>query len=108
LGAKHAHERRVRTEACHKVKRLISKIEAAPPLPVVNRPCSEPGESYRKWRRDYGDSGWETAFRNRYEKEMIKRFDTHFYVGTLHQYPDTWIIVGLFYPQLREQGRLFA
>jgi hypothetical protein len=39
---------------------------------------------------------------------MIERFDTHFYVGTLHQYPDTWIIVGLFYPQLRKQGRLFA
>jgi hypothetical protein len=24
-------------------------------------------------------------------------YDTHFYVGTLNQYPNAWIIVGLFY-----------
>jgi hypothetical protein len=68
----------------------------------------EMGESYRKWRRDYGENGWEAAFKKRYEKEMIGRFDTHFYVGTLHQYPDTWIIVGLFYPLHRKQYSLFA
>ena len=52
--------------------------------------------------------GVEAAFKKRYEKEMIERFDTHFYVGTLHQYPDTWIIVGLFYPLIRKQDSLFA
>jgi hypothetical protein len=67
----------------------------------------EMGESYRKYRREYGDTGWEAAFRNRYEREMIERFDTHFYVGTLHQYPDTWIIVGLFYPLPVRQTKLF-
>lgn len=58
----------------------------------------EIGESYRQWRKQYGDSGWEAKFRERYERDMIDRLDTHFYVGTLHSHPGTWIIVGLFYP----------
>jgi hypothetical protein len=57
----------------------------------------EMGQSYRSWKRKYGDD-WEAAFRNRYEQEMISKYDTHFYVGTIHQYPNAWIIVGLFYP----------
>jgi hypothetical protein len=56
----------------------------------------EMGQSYRKWSRKYSD--WTVPFRQRYEDEMINRFDTHFFVGTLHQYPSAWIIVGLFYP----------
>ncbi|MGH9344014.1 MAG: hypothetical protein ACRD19_09665 [Terriglobia bacterium] len=57
----------------------------------------EMGQSWRKWKAEYGDS-WEAKFRQRYETEMIKKYDTHFYVGTVHQHPSTWIIVGLFYP----------
>lgn len=57
----------------------------------------EMGEAWRKWRSDYGDS-WEAAFRRRFEEEMINKNDTHFFVGTMHQHPDVWIIVGLFYP----------
>lgn len=57
----------------------------------------EMGESWRKWSKDYGDD-WESKFRQRYETEMIERNDTHFYVGTVHQHPHTWIVVGLFYP----------
>jgi hypothetical protein len=55
------------------------------------------GQSYRKWKADYGDE-WEAKFRQRYETEMIQKNDTHFYVGTLHVHPHVWIIVGLFYP----------
>ena len=29
---------------------------------------------------------------------MIFEDDTHFYVGTVRHHPNTWIIVGLFYP----------
>jgi len=58
----------------------------------------EMGQSWRRWRDQYG-AGWEAAFRHRYEKEMIDKNDTHFYVGTVHQHPHTWIIVGLFYPR---------
>lgn len=57
----------------------------------------EMGQSYRTWRAKYGDD-WESKLRQKYEHEMINRFDTHFFVGTLHQFPGTWIIVGLFYP----------
>ena len=60
----------------------------------------ELGESYRSWVRRYGAANWERYFRQRYEDEMIHKNDTHFYVGTLHQHPATWIIVGLFYPRL--------
>ena len=27
-----------------------------------------------------------------------KKYDTHFFVGTIHGHPHTWIIIGLFYP----------
>jgi hypothetical protein len=63
----------------------------------------EIGESWRKWHKTYGNR-WEAKFRQRYEKEMIEKFDTHFYVGTIHQYPSTWIIVGLFYPPFSPRG----
>lgn len=63
----------------------------------------EMGESYRKWKAEYGDQ-WEGKFRQRYESEMISKYDTHFYVGTVHRYPGTWIIVGLFYPGLRHDA----
>jgi hypothetical protein len=57
----------------------------------------EMGESWRKWKVQYGDA-WEAKFRQRYETEMIQKYDTHFFVGTVRQHPGTWIIVGLFYP----------
>jgi hypothetical protein len=28
----------------------------------------------------------------------------HFYVGTVHQHPHTWIIVGLFYPLKQKES----
>lgn len=58
----------------------------------------EIGESYRQWVRQYG-SEWEQFFRNRYETEMILANDTHFYVGTMHEHPGSWLIIGLFYPK---------
>ncbi|MBA3243310.1 MAG: hypothetical protein H0T60_18975 [Acidobacteria bacterium] len=67
----------------------------------------EIGESWRRWSRDYGKE-WEAKFRQKYETEMIERFDTHFYVGTIHKHPATWIIVGLFYPLKPKDAGLFA
>jgi hypothetical protein len=66
----------------------------------------EMGESYRRWHHQYGDK-WEAAFRQRYEREMIDKNDTHFYVGTVHQHPDEWLIVGLFYPPRPASADLF-
>jgi hypothetical protein len=63
----------------------------------------EMGESWRQWRAKYQD-GWEAKFRERYEQDMIQEFDTHFYVGTVHNHPHIWIIVGLFYPPNSSKG----
>lgn len=52
----------------------------------------EMGQSWRKWKRQYGE-GWKDKFRQKYETAMIEKNDTHFYVGTVHKYPGTWIIV---------------
>lgn len=57
----------------------------------------ELGESYRRWREKYGDR-WEWALMNRYETDMALKYDTWFYVGTVHGHPNAWIIIGLFYP----------
>ena len=39
--------------------------------------------------------------------KMIQKNDTHFFVGTVHQHPGSWIIVGLFYPPKQSQRDLF-
>jgi hypothetical protein len=67
----------------------------------------EIGQSFRSWRAEYGDN-WESKFRQRYEADMIHSRDTHFFVGNMHQYPGTWIIVGLFYPPRQAQADLFG
>lgn len=66
----------------------------------------EMGQSYRRWRREYGND-WERAFREKYERQMMEQFDTHFFVGNLHQFPTAWIVVGLFYPPRQTTGDLF-
>ena len=67
----------------------------------------EMGQSYRRWKNQYGDN-WESKFRQRYEGDMINKYDTHFFVGNMHQHPGSWIIVGLFYPPKETTGDLFA
>jgi hypothetical protein len=68
----------------------------------------ELGQSYRSWRDRYGEDGWESKLRQRYEQEMIEKYETHFFVGTVHKHPNSWIIVGLFYPPLTPQVGLFG
>ena len=54
-------------------------------------------EAYRKWSSQHpGD--WKHKLRERFERDMIERKDTHLFVGTLRAHPANWIIVGLFYP----------
>ena len=66
----------------------------------------EMGQSFRSWRASYGEK-WEEKFRETYEKEMIHKNDTHFYVGTVAAHPNRWIIIGLFYPPTDLQKDLF-
>jgi hypothetical protein len=65
------------------------------------------GESWRRWKDEYDDL-WLEKFRQRYEQEMIEKYDTHFYVGTVHRNPASWIIVGLFYPPKAPELPLFT
>jgi len=57
----------------------------------------ELGQAYRRWRMEYGNE-WERVIVGRFETDMILGSDTHFFVGTIHGHPSTWIIIGLFYP----------
>jgi hypothetical protein len=41
---------------------------------------------------------WEGVFRDTYERKVINEWDTHFYVGTVSDHPNNWIIVGIFRP----------
>ncbi len=66
----------------------------------------EMAEAYRQWRTRYDDK-WEEIFRQRFERDMIEKNDTHFFVGTVHQHPKNWIIVGLFYPPKQPMLDLF-
>jgi hypothetical protein len=66
----------------------------------------EMGAAWRTWSKKYGDQ-WEEKFRLRFEKEVIEKYDTHLHVGTVHQHPGSWIIVGLFYPPKSPNPKLF-
>lgn len=57
-------------------------------------------QSYRRWRDEYG-SVWQEKFRQKYEGDLVGR-DLQFFVGTMRQYPKSWIIIGLYYPPKRK------
>lgn len=61
--------------------------------------CSdwEISQAYRKYKRIYGNK-WREKFLEKFENQMVNKFDTHFFVGTVHIHPQSWIIVGLYYP----------
>ena len=59
----------------------------------------EMNQAYRNWHRKYGEAGWKSKFRQKFEHDMLEKNDTHFYVGTIKSHPNIWIIVGLFYPR---------
>lgn len=67
----------------------------------------EMGQAYRAWRQKHG-ADWQTPFRQKFEADMKQKFDTHFFVGTVHRHPGNWIIVGLFYPPFQTTRDLFC
>jgi hypothetical protein len=56
----------------------------------------EVGALYWNCYRGYG-VGWEQPFRQKLEAEFARK-DLLFLMGTIHQFPDQWLIVGLVYP----------
>jgi hypothetical protein len=56
----------------------------------------EAGALYWNCWHSHG-SGWEVPFRAKLEQQMEDR-DLHFLMGTIHRFPDQWMIVSLIYP----------
>lgn len=61
----------------------------------------EAGALFRNCYRRHCDQ-WETPFRQKLEDDFSKT-DLLFLMGTVHRFPDQWLIVGLFYPPLQEK-----
>jgi hypothetical protein len=49
--------------------------------------------------RDHGPKGWEAKFRQKLESGFQNK-DLHFLMGTIHRFPEQWLIVGLVYPPM--------
>src|ERR1035441_1568691 len=57
----------------------------------------EIGALYWTCIKSYGPKGWEAKFRYRLETEFARK-DLLFLMGTIHRFPDQWLIVGIVYP----------
>lgn len=69
----------------------------------------EIGQAYRRWRHRYPDDETVTnMIREKWFGELAgPDKDTHFFVGNAHQYPDAFMVLGVFWPPAEVQGRLF-
>ncbi len=56
----------------------------------------EIGALYWNVRRKHGGN-WEQPFRDKIERQLPK-YDLQFLMGTIHRFPDQWLIVSLIYP----------
>lgn len=56
----------------------------------------EAGMLYWNCHRDHGEN-WEEPFRAKLEKDLMAR-DLMFLMGTVHRFPDQWLIISLIYP----------
>ncbi len=52
---------------------------------------------YMNCQRDYGND-WEKFFRQKLETGFSQKNKITFLMGTMHRFPDQWLIVGLLYP----------
>lgn len=57
----------------------------------------EVGALYRRLRKQYGPSGWEKPFREKYEQDLPSR-DLLLLLGTIHRFPDQWLVVSVICP----------
>ena len=57
----------------------------------------EAGALYWNCVKRHGEKGWEVPFRHKLEAEFATK-DLFLLMGTIHRFPDKWLIVGLIYP----------
>jgi hypothetical protein len=65
----------------------------------------EIGALYWNCVKGYGPKGWEAKFRQRLETEFANK-DLLLLMGTIHRFPDQWLIVGIVYPPKRPPARV--
>lgn len=56
---------------------------------------------YWNCQQDY-QQNWEKYFRQKLEKDFSQNKDLMYLMGTMHRFPDKWLIVGLLYPPKAE------
>jgi hypothetical protein len=80
----------------------------------IDRPTADPdthkivdwesGALY--WNLQKGNpADWEAAFRQKFEQELPSK-DLMFLMGTIHRFPDQWLIVSLIYPPTEKNLRI--
>ncbi len=62
----------------------------------------EIGALYWKCIAAYGPKGWEEKFRLRLEQDFATK-NLHLLMGTIHRFPEQWLIVGIVYPPKQQQ-----
>lgn len=73
-------------------------VTAAGSEPFIHKLTDwEVGALFWKCMQGYGPNGWEEKFRHRLEAEFSQK-DLLLLMGTIHRFPDQWLIVGLVYP----------
>jgi hypothetical protein len=65
----------------------------------------EVGALYWNCVRDHGAAAWEAKFRQRLETEFAQK-NLLFLMGTIHRFPDQWLIVGFVYPPKQPPTRV--
>ncbi|MBZ5876298.1 hypothetical protein [Chromohalobacter israelensis] len=61
---------------------------------------------YRNLVQAHGKQGWKEPFKRKLLDEFPKK-DLMFLMGTIHRFPDQWLIVSLIYPPKEQQPALF-
>ncbi len=55
-------------------------------------------EAYRKWRQEYGESGWRAQFVEKFGPTFFADHEVLFNLGNMAAHPQSFCITGLFYP----------
>lgn len=66
----------------------------------------EIGALYRNLIRSHGEEGWKRPFKHKLLEELPAK-DLMFLMGTVHRFPDQWLIISLIYPPKQPQQSLF-
>jgi hypothetical protein len=68
----------------------------------------EVGEAGRKWPRRYPEAEIPSRIRDKFLTQLCgDDRETHFFVGNTHRWLTTFLVLGVFWPKIEEEGTLF-